>query len=120
MPANLKNPRQIHHPWVDPFYWRTADGEEITPQDMSTAHMMATVRLIWNAMAPEHLRFEPPKYVFQPPHYTEEYLRTAVAAMMGELDKRPILTAEDGQTINLMRTLYYRWVQVAKLPGETS
>jgi len=89
---------------VEPaFRWRDRDGGFHDPSGMETRHLFHTVSMIWNhVMPPEAATHDFQRYSFSP-FYTEDYMRSAVRAMLPELLGRDDLTAAWRHRIDFMR-----------------
>lgn len=86
-----------------PFQWRDRQGGFHDPRSMDTRHLFHSVSMIWNhVMPPEAATHDFQRYSFSS-FYTDDYMRSAVRAMLPELLGRDDLTAAWRRRIKFMR-----------------
>jgi hypothetical protein len=74
--------------------WRTKGGESyLLPQEMATTHLFYTLRMIWNHTMPKPAQLPGGRYEFGP-HYTDAYMKQAIAQLTPELARRRDLPAD--------------------------
>lgn len=81
-------------PLINQFKWRTHDGQKLSPSEMETRHLVYTLRMIFNHIAPEEFRVPGGKRWSGVAEMPSDYLRNAVNHMAAEAVKRNDLTAE--------------------------
>jgi len=85
------------------FKWRDRKGGMHSPADMGTAHVFFTLRMIWNHSAPEHLKLRPfRQYTSFGAHYSPDYMRRAIKALVAEASGRDDLRPEWAADIRWM------------------
>lgn len=70
------------------FKWKTSKDEYISPVEMETRHLFFTIRMIWNHTMPEMYRSKHYRHYRLGSFYTQEYLLSAIHALLGELSLR--------------------------------
>jgi hypothetical protein len=81
-------------PLATVFHWRTHDGQSLPVDQMETRHLVYSLRMIFNHIAPEHLRVPGGKRWSGIDQWDLSYLKDAVGAMLVETGRRRDLTPE--------------------------
>lgn len=68
------------------FKWIAANGDRISPKDMTTMRLFYIMRMIWNNTHPQNERVGQVRlYTFNPEVYTQEYMQEAINEIGSEL-----------------------------------
>lgn len=90
----------------DDFKWRTREGEELTPQQMTTPHLFFVLQMFWNHSAPDEYKIEPYKR-YDLSSFSPDYVKQAVQIMHAELERRDDLTDTLIDRLEFMRQSFY-------------
>lgn len=77
---------------TSPYVWKTQRNLLLRVDEMATSHLFNTVVMIWNHIAPAEARTHNYRQYVLGPKYTAAYMKSAVSAMMIEINTRPDLT----------------------------
>ena len=79
---------------VKSFRWKTHNKQELLVQEMSTQHIVYSLRMLWNHLAPDSLRIPGGKRWRGIDRMPADYLKESVRQFLLEAAQRNDLTVE--------------------------